>query len=146
MHLTKEPKTEEIIIYENAMFWTDSSNILHCKFNNKDSKFKLDYKKARLYIRAITKLCNGRAMPFLIDVRDARGTYSIAAAKLMARSSELLKLRISEAFITNTIGIRVLITTYKRIYNPITPFGVFSELETAKAYSLETKNNFYGSN
>lgn len=137
---------EGIIIYEDAMFWTDGSGILYCKFNNKDTNSKLDYRRAKLYIRAITKLCNGQAMPFLIDVRDARGTFSISAAKLLAKNLDLLRLRISEAFITNSLGINLLITTYKRIYNPITPFGVFNELVDAKKYSLETKSEFYGSN
>lgn len=146
MQLAKEINMEEAIIYENASFWTDSSGILYCKFSNKDSNSKLDFKSASLYIRAITKLCNGKAMPFLIDVRDTQGTFSISAAKLIAKNLELVKLRISEAFITNTIGITLLISTYKRLYNPRTPFGVFNEMDKAKEYSLETKNLFYGSN
>lgn len=137
---------EGIIIYENAMFWTDGSGILYCKFNNLNSKSTLDYKTAKQYINAIVDLCNGEAMPFLIDVRDARGTFSIAAAKLIAKSLELVKLRISEAFVINNIGETLLITTYKRIYNPITPFAVFRELDLAKEYSLGAKNVFYGSN
>jgi hypothetical protein len=145
MQLVKEINMEEAIIYENASFWTDSSGILYCKFGNNDSNSKLDFKSASLYIRAITKLCKGKAMPFLIDVRDTQGTFSINAAKLIAKNTELIKLRISEAFITNSIGIRVLITTYKRLYNPITPFEIFRELESGKEYSINTKNKFYGS-
>lgn len=136
---------EGVIIYENAMFWTDSSGILYCKFNNKDSKSTLDYKTAKRYIDAIINLCNGKAMPFLIDVRDAKGTFSIAAAKLIAKNIELVKLRISEAFVINSIGITLLITSYKRIFNPITPYAVFRELDTAKAYSIDAKDKFYGS-
>ncbi|MGB5420098.1 hypothetical protein, partial [Algibacter sp.] len=136
---------EGIIIYENAMFWTDGSGILYSKFNNMDSNSKLDYKKANQYIDAIIKLCDGEPMPFLIDVRDARGTFSIAAAKLIANNLELVKLRISEAFLINSIGVSLLITAYKRMYNPVTPFGVFRNMEEAKTYSLETKNQFYGS-
>ena len=136
---------EGIIIYENAMFWTDGSGILYCKFNNKDSNSKLDYNKAKLYISAVTKLCNGKAMPFLIDVRNTRGTFSIDAAKLISKDISLIKLRISEAFIIKNIGITLLIATYKRIYNPITPYGVFRDLEDAKAYSLETQKGFYAS-
>lgn len=146
MLLTKEMRMEEIIMFKNAMFWTDSSETLYCRFNNDDSNSKLNYSEARLYIKTIVKLCNGKPMPFLIDVQNTRGTFSISAAKLMANNPELLKLRISEAFIANTIGVRVLISTYKRIFNPITPFGVFSNLESAKKYSLEMKNMFYGSN
>jgi hypothetical protein len=146
MPLIKRKLSDELIIFENAMFWTDRSEILYCKFNNEDSESKLNYRRVNLYIKAIVKLCNGRPMPFLIDVRDTKGTFSITAAKLLTNNPELLKLRISESFITNTIGMRLLITAYKRIYNPITPYGVFSELEAAKDYCFETKNNFYASN
>ncbi len=146
MPLIKKKFTDELVIFENAMFWTDNTEILYCKFNNEDSNSKLTYSRAGQYINAIVKLCKGKPMPFLIDVRDTKGTFSISAAKLITNNPELVKLRISESFITNTIGIRLLITAYKRIYNPMTPFGVFSELEAAKNYCFETKNRFYGSN
>lgn len=136
---------EGVIIYKNAKFWTDGSGILFCKFNTNDSGFNLDYKTAKHYVNAIIDLCNGKAMSFLIDVRDVKGAFSVAAAKLISESLELVKLRISEAFLINNIGASLLITAYKRIYNPITPFRVFRELDLAKTYSLETKNKFYGS-
>ncbi|MFY0713283.1 hypothetical protein J1D01_06375 [Seonamhaeicola sp. NFXS20] len=142
MPVTKKP-IEEIIILENAMFWIDDSKFLHCKFTNNDSNSKLNYGLVKRYINAISKLCKGKSMPFIIDVRNARGTFSISAAKLVANSPELIKLRISEAFVVNTIGVRLLITAYKRIYNPITPFGVFKNLELAKNYSIETEKQFY---
>ncbi|WAC02317.1 hypothetical protein N7U66_00725 [Lacinutrix neustonica] len=82
-------------------------------------------------------------MPFFIDVRNSRGTYSSSAANLLAKSPALMKLRISEAFILNSIGIKLLITSYKRLYNPSTPFAVFSDITKAEAYCLETKNNYY---
>lgn len=127
------------------MFWTDGSGILYCKFNNRNSDSKLDYKNATRYINAITKLCEGTAMSFLIDLRDTRGTFSIAAANLIAKNPELVKLRISEAFVINSIGINLLIATYKRLYNPITQFRVFRDLEEAKKYSLETSLKNYSS-
>ncbi len=144
--ISKRNFTNNLIIFETVMFWTDNSGILYCKFNNTNPEVKLNCSKAHQYIKAITKLCKGTPMPFLIDVRDNKGTFSIAAAKIITNSPELEKLRISESFITNTIGMRLLIIAYKRIFNPVTPYSVFSELESARNFCIETKNKFYGIN
>ena len=53
---------------------------------------------------------------------------------------------LSEAFVFNSMEIKLVIASYKRIYEPITPFGLFNNLESAREYCVETKNNFYGSN
>ncbi|WP_267155289.1 hypothetical protein [Xanthomarina sp. F2636L] len=96
--------------------------------------------RVKLYIKAITKLCNGKARSFIIDVRGSRGTFSSAAANLFAKTPSLVALRISEAYIQNSIGIRILIGSYKRIYDPITPFGVFSDMESAKEFCINQNN------
>ncbi|WP_072403694.1 DUF7793 family protein [Flaviramulus basaltis] len=137
---------KNVIKIGNAKFWTDYNDILYCKFNNDNPSYKLDSDKVKLYIRAITKICNGKAMPFLIDARDSRGTFSSSAANLFAKTPALAELKISEAFIHNSIGIKLLIGSYKRIYDPITPFGVFNDMVTALEYCIDTKNDFYGSN
>jgi hypothetical protein len=129
-----------MIKFHNAMFWTDDTDILYCEFTNQKHNHKLDVDFVKFYIDAITNLCNGKAMPFLIDLRGSRGTFSISAAKLLAKDSELIKLRISESFVTNTIGIKLLITTYKRLYDPITPFGIFNNIEDAKIFCNAYKN------
>ncbi|ULC58054.1 hypothetical protein MBM09_08985 [Flaviramulus sp. BrNp1-15] len=137
---------ENIIKIGHGKFWIDSNSILCAQFNNDNPNYRLDSNKVKQYIEVITKLCNGTAMPFLIDIRDSKGTFSPSAAHLFANSPTLLKLRISEAFVLNTIGIKLLIASYKRLYNPNTPYSVFSDIESAKAYCIETKNKFYGSN
>lgn len=134
-----------IIKFPNAKFWTDDSGILYCKFCNKKPSHKLDYHTVKVYIDAVILLCKGKAMPFLIDLRGSKGTFSISAAKLIATNPELAKLRISESFVTDTIGIRLLITSYKRLYDPVTPFGVFNNKEDAKEFCSEYKAKIYGS-
>jgi len=135
-----------MIGFNNAMFWTDEANILYCEFNNDDAGAKLELSLLKSYIAAIIKLCNGKAMPFIIDLKGARGTFSIAAAKYLASNPELEKLKISESYISNTIGTKLLIGFYKRLYDPITPFGVFKDIAAAKKHSLAIKNNLYESN
>ena len=135
----------KVIKFKNAMFWTDDSDILYCEFSNSKPNSKLESKNVERYIDAIISLCNGKAMPFLIDLRGSRGTFSISAAKLLAQSKELSKVRISESFVINTIGIRLLIASYKRLYDPITPFSVFNNTEDAKEFCDQYKLDFHGS-
>ena len=135
----------KIIQLRNAMFWTDDSEILYCEFSNKISGGKLDYNTIKVYLDAVISLCNGKAMPFLIDLRESRGTFSISAAKLIAKSPELAKLRISESFVTSAISIRLLIASYKRLYDPITPFSIFNNTQDAINFCNDYKKKIYGS-
>ena len=137
---------KNIIKIGHAKFWTDRNDILYCQINSDNPKYKLDSNIVKLYINAIVKLCGGKAMPFLIDARDSRGTFSPAAASLFSNATELSELKISEAFIINSIGSKLLIRSYKRIYDPITPHSIFNDMVTALEYCIETKNKFYGSN
>ena len=136
----------KMIGFNNAIFWTDETEILYCEFSNTDPSLKLETDRVEAYIEAITSLCDGKAMPFLIDLKGTRGTFSISAAKLVAKNPDLMKLRISESYLINTIGVKLLIGFYKRLYDPITPFGVFNELIDAKEFCNLTKGEFYGSN
>lgn len=136
---------ENTINFEQSKFWIEDE-ILHCQFNNRSTNYKLDTEKVKTIIEAITKLCKGKAMPFIIDVRNTRGTFSTAAAVMLAQSPALVKLRISEAFVLNSIGIKLLIASYKRIYEPITPFAVFNSMDAAIDYCVASKNDFHQNN
>jgi hypothetical protein len=137
---------ENAIKVGTTQFWINTKAILYCKFCNENPSYKLDTVRAKLYIEVITELCNGKAMPFLIDLRGVNGTFTPSAANLIAQSPVLNVLRISEAFVFDSIGLKLLITSYKRIYNPITPYRMLNNMELAEDFCIETKNKFYGSN
>lgn len=128
--------------YEKAKFWTDSG-ILFCEFYNKDVNHKLSVETVKKYIETIKEISKGKSMPFLIDVRNSLGTFSIAAAELFANSTDLKRIRLSEAFIVNSINVKLLISSYKRIYEPITPFQFFNNKQKAIQYCIESKRSFY---
>jgi len=136
---------ENIIKLGFVKFWIDDKNILNCQFNYANPAYRLDKKRTKSYIDAIITLCNGKAMPFLIDLRNARGTFSINAANLLANTPKLKAIRISEAFVFNSMSIELLISSYKRIYDPVTPYAMFNDLDSAKIYCLEKRNHYYGS-
>ena len=136
---------EHVIKFEDIIFWKDEKDILYCKSINSESIHNLDIHKAKLYIKAIIELSEGKPMPFLIDLRNSRWTFSILAAKELSNNPKLQRLRISEAFVANTIAIELLIKSYKRLFDSRTPFKIFRNLETAKYYCKQVKYEFYGS-
>ncbi|MDO6622489.1 hypothetical protein Q4509_06435 [Oceanihabitans sp. 1_MG-2023] len=130
-----------MVIVGNSKFWTDN-NILYCQFRSREVNYKIDVDKIELFIKVIDRLCNGKPMPFLIDLRNAQGALTRESANLLSNSPILKKLRISEAYLINSIGVRLVINSYKRIYEPTTPFVVFNDLESAKEYCLDARSRY----
>jgi len=133
------------VAFGHGKFLTHYDDVVFFQFNNNESFYNLDLKTAKKFIDIVVTLCNGKPMSFIIDIRGFRGSFSADAANFLANSSELLKLRISEAFITNSIATNLLIASYKRIYDPITPHVICDEIRSAEQYCLQSKNTFYGS-
>lgn len=134
----------KVIGFNNAIFWTDDSGILYCEFSS-SSNLKLETQNIELYINAIKTLCDGKPMPFLIDLKDIRGTFSVAATNLITNNPEIVKLRITESYLVNTLRTKLWLACYKRLYNRITPFATFNDINSAERYCLEAKNRFYKS-
>jgi hypothetical protein len=124
------------ISFEKAKFWIDSRGILNCKHFNRDINWQLNKKEAEKYILAVLTLAANEIRPIIFDFRDMRGTYTILAARLVAKDPSVSKIIISEAFVVNSIAVRLLINAYKRIYEPMIPYKIFSNIKDAQEYSL----------
>ncbi|NRD20376.1 hypothetical protein HNV08_09985 [Winogradskyella eckloniae] len=133
----------KVIGFNNAVFWTDHTEILYCEFNNSVPNLKLEQKVIESYIEAIANLCNEKPMPFLIDLKETRGTYTISIAKLIAKNQELEKLKITESYVINSAASRLLIGFYRKMYNDVTPIGLFKDYTLAKDYCLNAKQTYY---
>jgi hypothetical protein len=131
------------IILNKAKFWVDPQGILFCEFNNKDTYHKLEVDTVERYEKAIATLTDGKPMPFLIDIRNTRGSFSKAAAELFANSEVFKKVRIYEAFVVSSMSTSLLINSYKRIYEPITPYIILTDIKSAVEYCLTAKNRVY---
>lgn len=123
------------ISFEKSKFWIDSKGILNCKHFNRDKNWKLDEQEAEKYILAILTLAADKPRSIIVDFRDVLGTYTILAARLFAKDPSVNKIIISEAFIVNSLAIRLLINAYKRIYEPLIPFKIFNNIKEAQEYS-----------
>lgn len=124
------------ISFEKAKFWVDSHGILNCKHVNSDINWKLNEKEAEKYVLAVLTLAGDEFRPIIFDFRDMRGTYTVLAARLVAKDPTLKKIIISEAFVVNSMAVRLLINAFKRIYEPSIPFKIFSDIKDAQEYSL----------
>ncbi|WP_339875448.1 hypothetical protein [Olleya marilimosa] len=129
----------------HAKFWTDDNNIINLQFNSIEDYYTLDLTTAKKYINIIANLCQGNPMPFIIDLRGFHGTFSTEAANFIAKSNVLINLRISEAYILNSIGAKLLIASYKRIYDPLTPHITCNDFETATQYCIESRALYFES-
>ncbi len=129
--------------YEKAKFWT-KEGVLFCEFNNRDIHHRLTSGQVERYIEIIKELTNGQIMPFLIDIRNSFGNFTIKAAELFANSPYLKSIRLSEAYVINSINSKLSISSYKRLFEPKTPFQFFDNLDSALEYCLQSKDNYYG--
>lgn len=125
---------ENIMMFNNATFWTDGRGILFCKLNLTEASHVLNSEKVEKYIDAMVKVTEGNSMPLVIDTRNCSGTFELKAAKLFAKSPEFINLRIVEAYVVNSIAKKMLILSYKRIYDPSSKYKIFSTLEDAINY------------
>ncbi len=124
---------------DQSKFWIDNG-ILFCEIRHLDSRRYLNTETLETYLKAVNTLCEGKKVPILIDLRNTEGTFSINAAKTLATSLEFHNLIISEAYVVNSLKMKLLINSYKRIYEPLKPFIIFDNYNDALNYSIEAKN------
>lgn len=136
---------QHIIKLDRAKFWTDNG-ILFCEILHTEKKRYLNTGTIEKYLNAIRELCKDEKMPFLLDLRNTEGTFSSNAAKKLAINQVYNKSIISEVFVVNSLKMRLLINSYKRIYEPSTPFKIFEDYNEALNYLITIKNTENGSN
>ena len=133
--------TDNRIVFDKANFRMENG-VLFCEFNNKDVGHRLQEESVHHYIKAASTLCEGNPTPFLINLQNTKGTYTINAAKLFANSPELKLIRIAEAYVLSSTAMKLLISAYKRIYEPRTPFIIVDNLDQATTFCLDVKQKY----
>ena len=127
---------EKIDILGHSSFWVDKDGILNCKIYNCNTDNRLDFKTAQLFLNAIEGLTLGKPMPFLLDFRGVKGTFSNAAGQALSEGLKNSQLIPCEAYVVNSLSIKLLVRTYKRLYHPNIPYNIFNDLNAAKSYCL----------
>lgn len=126
--------------FEHVEFWTDNG-ILCCRSNKSDCY--LTVTKINAYLSRIEKVTDSKPMPFLIDIRNFTGNFTPDAAKMFVDSPILKKNIITQAFVVDNLNGKLVTSSYKRIYGTEANIQIFTQLETAFAYCVETKNRYY---
>ena len=132
---------EKTVVFDKVNFRM-ANGILFCEFDKKDICHRLHEESVHHYIEAMSTKCDGHPTPFLIDLRNTTGTYTINAAKLFANSPELKLVRIAEAYVFSSTAMKLLISAYKRIYEPTTPYIIANNLDQAINYCLDAKQKY----
>ncbi|WP_037348894.1 hypothetical protein [Sediminibacter sp. Hel_I_10] len=135
---------ERIIEFNHAKFWC-SNDILFCEFKDSAVGCTLTKERAEAFIKAIDSLTEKVPMPFLIIVNGALGSFTSEAATLFATSPILKNVRICEAYLIKKINGKLIVNSYKRLYEPKTPFHFFNNLIDAMQFCMASKNDFYAS-
>lgn len=130
----------QIKIYGHATFRLENENIIHCKIKNQDVHNKLDYKTAQLFVDSIINLADNKSVSLLIDLTDVKGTYSTGAAQYISKCINEMSFITNEAFIINSLSMKLLVQAYKRIYRTKVPHGIFTSIKEAKDFCKEFKN------
>lgn len=125
---------EEIVVHEYATFWTENTGIIYCELYNTDFRNKLDKRTAQIYLKAIKQLSKGTPMPLYIDLRKAKGTFTIEAAQVLSKELGSSTLINCEAFVVQSLSIHVLVQAYKRIFKTTVPYGIFKSALKAQEF------------
>tara|TARA_R110000744_G_scaffold182876_3_gene302181 strand:- start:1397 stop:1795 length:399 start_codon:yes stop_codon:yes gene_type:complete len=127
---------EKKIINKHVSFWVEDNSVLLCKISNLNPDQKLDYKIAQECLAVVSELNTGVPMPIIIDLRDVKGTFSIAAGHLLSKKIESMSLISTEVYLVNSLSINLLIKSYKRLYSKKLPHAIFKSMKLAKVYCL----------
>lgn len=134
----------KIVTSGNASFWIQDNGILYCKLDSLEADNKLGYKSAQMYLESLEKLIKDNPMPLLIDLRNTKGTISIEAAHLLSESFNKMQHVICEAYVVNTLSVKLLVQGYKRIYKTKIPYGIFEKMDLAEAFCLSKSGRVSG--
>lgn len=119
------------IEHENATFWTKGTGIIYCELTNPDSRRKLDKRTAEAYLKSVSQLSIGHPMPLHVDLRKAKGTFSIEAAQLLTYELYENNLINCESFLVDSLSIHLVIQAYKKVFKSEIPYGIFKSTQKA---------------
>lgn len=124
--------------FDTVRLWSERG-ILFCQFLGGNINHQLIEKDVYQYLEIIDKLAKGNCMPLLVDLRDVVGSFSIGAAKILINNTSYQKNILCEAFVTNKINNKLLVLSYKRIYEPDKQYKIFNTFKEALDYCVAKK-------
>lgn len=112
------------ILLKTATIFLDEYGILWVRYHK---EVDMTAEDAILHIIAVTKLCADKKRPFLIDTRNAKGSYSLEAMRKLAKNPEIVKVRKAQAIIIDSLSNRLLANFYIKFHKPENPIKIFEK-------------------
>lgn len=116
------------IILKTATLQLDKSGILWVSYHK---EVEMTPEDAKMHIDAVVRLCEGKKRPFLIDTRNAHGSYSLAAMRKIAKDPKIVDVRKAQAIIIDSLSNRLLANFYIKFQKPQNPIKIFEKEEEA---------------
>ena len=134
-HIVEQPMAvmSQHIVLEKAEFQYEDG-IMLITLNTVESDRVVSVDTLERYADTIIELCDNRRTPFLIDVSEAWGSYSVAAARYFAKSERLYSVRLADAFVARETRSVLSIRSFKRIYDPFTPYQICKTHDEAREF------------
>ena len=130
---------ETLNAYETLILWVEH-DILFGKLNR--TNCYLTDAAVTVYLSKIESLTQGIPMPLVLDIGKFVGNFSPSAARLFVDSPISKTLITNQAFVTKTLHGKLLVGSYIRIYGQESDIKIFSQLDAAVSYCLESKNKY----
>ncbi|MBP0905679.1 DUF7793 family protein [Mariniflexile gromovii] len=126
---------------KKAKFWLEDG-VLFCKFISSECKKQFSEEFLEEYLRAITTLSDGMYYPLLVDLRQLNDHYALSVVRILAFNPEIKSEILSKSFVVNSYFVQVLLILLRGIQDPVIPNKIFTNYDSAFAYSLGINHNF----
>lgn len=119
-----------------TLSWIDSRGFMQSNFHRDAFSNKLTIQEAEDYIDTLHQLCGGKPTPFLIDCRNVFDSMDEGVKQVLYENTKLNEIRKAEAFVVDSLSMRLKLNFYSRVHKPYCPIKIFSNESDAIAWLL----------
>ncbi|WP_372754269.1 hypothetical protein [Mariniflexile sp.] len=127
----------EQILCRKAKFWFNEG-VLFCEFipHEADDHFSVHFLDD--FLEAISTLSKDGHFPLVIDLRALKNKCALLAIELLSENPELNSFILSKSFVVSSCIMKLNVILFIMNQDSVIPNKVFTNLENAIKYSLET--------
>ncbi len=122
--------------HRTAVFSLDNDGYVWIKLKEHADIFEQDILE---FSQILDDLCDQKKRMFFIDTRNTYANISPAARKLLATNLDIVKWRMADAILVNSLHMRLLANAYRKLDSPTVLIRVFSDVEKAKIWFREVE-------
>ena len=120
----------------NSSYFERRKNYIYLKYK---SFSIIDLEEAKQHAKNVIDLCDGNSMPFILDGLNTEARFTHEARVFFTTYEPLLKVRMAQAYMINTLPNRLLFKFYMKFHKPKGPVKVFTQLNKAEEWVKQFK-------